>query len=82
MENAKSNDKEEVKELRISRERFAVAMIRADLNVNKLAERANINRNTITAVRSGKSCSQKTAEKLAAGLGCQVSDLVSESDTM
>ena len=32
----------------------------------------------ITAARSGKSCSRKTAEKLAAGLGVPVETLIKE----
>jgi len=68
--------------VRISREHFAAAMARMDLNGNQLAEKAGLSRGTVTAVKTGKSCSMETAQKLAAGLGCQVSDLVSESDTM
>ena len=53
----------------------------ADLNVKGLAERAGVSRVTITSVKSGKSCSKTTVQKLAAGLGVQVSDIVSDSDT-
>lgn len=63
--------------MRINREKFAAAIVRADLNGNQLAEKANVSRGTVTAVRSGKSCSKQTAEKLAAGLGVTISDLVS-----
>ena len=55
--------------MRIDRAKFAAAMIRADLNGKQLAERAGVSRGTITAVRTGKSCSNETAEKLAAVLG-------------
>lgn len=55
--------------VRISRERLAVAMIRAELNVNKLAEKSGVSRCTITAVKNGKSCSKQTADKLVAVLG-------------
>ncbi len=37
-----------------------------------------MSRVTITAARSGKSCSRKTAEKLAAGLGVPVEALIRE----
>ena len=39
------------------------------MNGNQLAERAGVSRCTVTAVRTGKSCSADTAEKLAAILG-------------
>lgn len=55
--------------MRINREKMAVAMVRKDLNVKRLAQKAMISRGTITAVRTGKSCSEETAKKLAAVLG-------------
>lgn len=54
---------------RIDRVSFAAALARADLNVKRLAELSGVSRCTITSVKSGKSCSQDTAEKLAAVLG-------------
>lgn len=47
-------------------------MIRMELNGNKLAEKAGISRGTVTAVRSGKSCSEETAKKLVAVLGKEI----------
>lgn len=55
--------------MRINREHFAAALVRLDLNGNELAERAGVSRGTVTAVRTGKSCSAETAYKLAAVLG-------------
>ena len=69
------------KDVRIDRVKFAAELARADLNVKGLAERAGVSRVTITSVKGGKSCSKTTVQKLAAGLGVQVSDIVSESDT-
>ena len=55
--------------MRINREKLAVAMVRHDLNNKKLAECSGVSLGTITAVKTGKSCSKETAEKLAAVLG-------------
>ncbi|MDY3905337.1 MAG: helix-turn-helix transcriptional regulator [Lawsonibacter sp.] len=55
--------------MRIDRVEFAAALARADLNVKRLAEKSGVSRPTITAVKSGKSCSEETANKLAAVLG-------------
>ena len=55
--------------MRIDRVEFAAALARADLKVKRLAELTGMSRGTITAVKNGKSCSQETAEKLAAVLG-------------
>ena len=64
--------------MRIDRVKFIAEMARADMNGLQLAEKAGVSRNTITAVRSGKSCSKGTAEKLAFGLGVQVSSIMSQ----
>lgn len=58
--------------MRIDRVTLAAAMARADLNVKRLAEQAGVSRGTITSVKTGKSCSQETAEKLAAVLGREI----------
>ena len=65
---------QEVIIVRINREKLAVAMVRHDLNGKQLAEKAGISRITMTAVRSGKSCSMETAEKLISVLGPEIID--------
>lgn len=67
--------------MRIDRVKFAAELARADLNVKGLAERSGLSRVTITSVKGGKSCSETTIKKLAAGLGVQVCDIVSKLDT-
>lgn len=64
--------------MRIDREKFAVALVRADLTGKQLAERAQVSTGTVTAVRTGKSCSRYTAEALAAGLGVELSEILAE----
>ena len=58
--------------MRIDRVKFAAALARLDLNGNQLAEKAGVSRGTVTAVRTGKSCSKGTADKLAAVLGREI----------
>ena len=58
--------------MRIDRVEFAAALARADLNVTQLAEKSGISRVTITAVKSGKSCSKSTADRLTAVLGKEI----------
>nr|WP_275532897.1 helix-turn-helix transcriptional regulator [Pseudoflavonifractor sp. An44] len=65
--------------MRVDRVKFATELARADMNIKQLAERAGLSRVTITSVKGGKSCSKTTAEKLAAGLGVQVQDIVQEA---
>ncbi len=55
--------------MRVDRVKLAAAMARADLNGLQLAEKAGVSRGTVTAVRTGKSCSKDTAMKLVSVLG-------------
>lgn len=55
--------------MRIDRVTFAAALARADLSVKRLSELSGLSRGTITSVKTGKSCSKETADKLAAVLG-------------
>lgn len=66
--------------MRVDRVKFATELARADLNIKQLAARSGLSRGTITSVKSGKSCSKATAQKLAAGLGINIVDILSESE--
>lgn len=55
--------------MRIDRVKFISEMARRDMSVLELAKSCCLSRATITGVRSGKSCTQETAAKLAKGLG-------------
>lgn len=66
--------------MRVDRVKFATELARADLNIKQLAARSGLSRVTITSVKSGKSCSKTTAQKLAAGLGINIVDILPESE--
>lgn len=63
----------------IDRVSLIAEMARQNISCNKLVELSGVSRVTITAARSGKSCSRETAEKLAAGLGVPVETLIREA---
>ena len=58
--------------MRIDRVKLAAEMAIADLNVKRLSELSGLSRATVTGVKSGKSCSKDTADKLAAVLGREI----------
>lgn len=62
--------------MRVDRVKLIAEMARQDLTVLALVERSGLSRVTITGVRSGKSCSKASAEKLAKGLGVPVSEIL------
>ena len=55
--------------MRIDRVKLIAEMARRDINCSRLVELSGVSRVTVTSVRSGKSCSKETAERLAAVLG-------------
>lgn len=55
--------------VRIDRVKFAAALARADLTVKQVAELSGVSRVTVSGVKTGKSCSEDTANKLARVLG-------------
>lgn len=55
--------------MRIDRVALAAEMARRDINQKRLAELSGVSRVTITAVKTGKSCSADTANKLVKVLG-------------
>ncbi|HIZ82823.1 MAG TPA: helix-turn-helix transcriptional regulator [Firmicutes bacterium] len=64
--------------MRIDRVKLIAEMARQDMTVQNLAEKSGLSRVTITGVRSGKTCSDKTANKLAQGLGVSIETLRTE----
>lgn len=62
--------------VRIDRVKLIAEMARKNLTEKKLVELSGVSRATISAARSGKSCSPATADKLAAGLGVKLEDIV------
>lgn len=64
--------------MRINRERFAAALVRQDITCKQLATMAGVSRGTVTAVKTGKSYSPQTAEKLTAILGREIIEEVQQ----
>lgn len=62
--------------MRIDRVKLAAALVRADMTTVKLSKKTGISRGTISTVKGGKSCTEETARKIAAGLGIDVSELL------
>lgn len=64
--------------MRIDRIKLTTELARADISIIELAKRSGVSRGTIAAVRGGKSCSQETAKKIAAGLGVSMDTLLAK----
>ena len=77
-----SNDCKKRKELkqkmRIDRIKFAAELMRQDMTQKALAEKSGVSRVTITGIKSGRSCSEETGEKLAAALNVPIKKLLED----
>lgn len=64
--------------MRIDRVKLITEMARRELGVSALAARCGMSRATVTAVKTGKTCSDQTARKLADALGVPLAALMQE----
>lgn len=64
--------------MRVDRYKLLVKMAQKDLTTIRLAELAGLSRMTISSIRSGKTCSIQTANKLARALNVDVTELLKE----
>lgn len=64
--------------MRVDRVKLIAEMARQDIKVSELAKKAGVSRNTITAMRSGKSCYRNTVIHVARALGMDPQELIKE----
>lgn len=62
--------------LRIDRKKMVLAMMDVDVNTKQLAEKAQVARATVSAVKNGRSCSEQTAIRIAAALQIDLKKIV------
>lgn len=61
--------------MRIDRIKLKTALIKQDLRQSQLADATGLSKGTIAGVANGKSCSLKTAEKIAEALNIPLEKL-------
>jgi len=66
--------------MRINRVKLVSEMTRKDMTVKRLAELARVSRATVTGVKTGKTCSQTTGDRIASALGVPVEELLEEEE--
>ena len=64
--------------MKISKSKLEIAMARAELNRNTLADKAKIPIPTICNVYQRGSCKPATAGKIAKALGCDVTEIIED----
>lgn len=66
--------------MRIDRVKLIAEMARQEIGVAELAEKANVSRCSITAMRGGKSCRENTIKHVCSALGVSVEFLLEVND--
>ena len=62
--------------MRIDRVKFAAELVRQDRTLVSLSEMTGLSRATLTSIKTGKSCRDETALKVARALGVPLERLV------
>ena len=64
--------------MRIDRIKLTTELMRQDMTQKTLSEKSGVSRVTITGIKSGRSCSEETAEKLAKALKVPLKKLLED----
>lgn len=64
--------------MRISKEKIELLQARKGLGVLELAELAGVSRQNISIIKNRGTCMPKTAARIAAGLGVDVTEILEE----
>lgn len=62
--------------MRIDRKKLMIVMYDKDITQRELAEKSSLSRATINSIRSGKSCSEETANKIAMALRVNLNEIL------
>lgn len=66
--------------MRIDRIKMVCELTRRDWNLKRLAKETGLSRNTLTAIKSGKSCNEVTAKAIASALNLPLDELKEKGD--
>ena len=66
--------------MEISKNKIQLAMAKAGFSSSKLAETAQVSRQTVSYILHGKDCSPKIAGKLASALGIPVEEILEKEE--
>lgn len=64
--------------MRIDRKKLVLAMMEREWTQKELAEKAGVSRVTINFIKSGKSCYELTAKKIADAMGVDVTEILED----
>lgn len=62
--------------MRIDRIEFTKELVRQDMTQKQLAEKAGVSRATVSGIKNGRSCSDRSAIKIADVLGVPIESLL------
>ena len=62
--------------MRIDRIKLVTELIKQEMTQKQLAEKAGVSRVTVNGIKSGRSCSDETAGKIAKALDVDVTEII------
>lgn len=62
--------------MRLGRKKFVLIMLDKNITQKKLSEISGVSRATICSIKSGKSCSVETAQKIAEALNVDLTEII------
>lgn len=62
--------------MRIDRIKLVTELIKQEMTQKQLAEKAGVSRVTVNGIKSGRSCSDETAGKIAKAFGVDVTEII------
>lgn len=65
--------------MRIDRIKFITELAKQELTLTDFSKEIGVNRTTLSNIKSGKSCRDDIAYKIANGLGVSIKDLIEEN---
>ena len=65
--------------MRIDRIKFITELAKQELTLSDFSKKIGVKRTTLSNVKSGKSCRDDIAYKIANGLGVSIKDLIKEN---
>ena len=65
--------------MKIDRIKFITELAKQELTLTDFSKKIGVNRTTLSNVKSGKSCRDDIAYKIANGLGVSIKDLIKEN---
>lgn len=64
--------------MKINVKKLLILQAELDISIGELAEKSGVSRNTLAAIKAGKTCRPEIVGKIARALGCNVTEILED----